>query len=298
MHHYVKLGIKIALLALFLAALYAVDFASWQLSGTVRTAPFMLLLMALLDTAVLAIPILRARWARWKLVGTIALLFFGVKTFVVALEAVYLTDVLPPDVVQTLLVNGAITAVLFSLAAVGVYGRWNPNSISSKSSQLMRYSFWGWLWRLALAGILWVVSFVATGLLVFQPLAKALDPVVADAYLAAFTPDSPGLILLFQAGRGILWALLTLPLIRMINGRSWQTGLTTALLYAVLMGSAMLLPNDTLPPTLIPAHLAEVVIENFLFGWIVVWLLGCPRQARSNVLQAGAYPDPDRLIRN
>lgn len=52
MHHYVKLAIKIALLTLFLAALYAIDFVSLQLSETVRTAPFMLLLMALLDTAV------------------------------------------------------------------------------------------------------------------------------------------------------------------------------------------------------------------------------------------------------
>lgn len=125
-----------------------------------------------------------------------------------ALEAVYLTDVLPPNVVQTLLINGAVTAVLFSQIAVWIYGRWAPNIITPEPPRLARYPVWSWIWRLALAGVLWVVLFVPTGLLVFQDLSKALDPVVADAYLAAFTPESPGLILVFQAVRGIVWALL------------------------------------------------------------------------------------------
>ena len=94
----------------------------------------------------------------------------------------------------------------------------------------------------------------------------------------------------------MLWAALTLPVIRMMRepalpvpsvaegslskepalslpkGRWWETGLAVALLFSVLMGANLLRPTG-LPVGLQVAHLVEVFGENLLFGWIVVWLL-------------------------
>lgn len=146
--------------------------------------------------------------------------------------------------------------------------------------------WYGWLWRLALAGLLWAVIFVAGGLLVFQPLATVLNRAAAEAYLSAFTPDAPGTVLLFQAGRGALWALLTTPVLSLLQGPRRRSGLALALVYAGLMGSNLLLPNDVLPGSVRLAHLAEVIVENFLFGFIVVRLLWLPavREVRAGRL--------------
>jgi hypothetical protein len=39
------------------------------------------------------------------------------------------------------------------------------------------------------------------------------------------------------------------------------------------MGSSLLLAGEALPAAIWPAHLAEVVVENFLFGlWLGYWL--------------------------
>ena len=50
-------------------------------------------------------------------------MFYGVTTLLVAVEGVYLPDALPPDLVSRLLVNGFITAALFSPLAVLLHRR-------------------------------------------------------------------------------------------------------------------------------------------------------------------------------
>lgn len=67
-------------------------------------------------------------------------------------------------------------------------------------------------------------------------------------------------------------ALLALPLMRMMKGRWWESGLVVALLFSLLMGGNLLRPAG-LPVGLQMAHFVEVFGENFIFGWIVVWLL-------------------------
>ncbi len=69
------------------------------------------------------------------------------------------------------------------------------------------------------------------------------------------------------------WTALALPVIRMMKGRWWEAGLAVALLFSVLMGFLLLLPNPYMPDTIRMAHFGEVSLSNFLFGGVVVWLL-------------------------
>ena len=80
----------------------------------------------------------------------------------------------------------------------------------------------------------------------------------------------------------MIWAVLTLPVIRMMKGRWWETGFVVALLFSVLMGANLLRPIG-LPIGLQIAHLIEVFGANFFFGWIVVWLLH-RRRGRNGVI--------------
>ncbi len=297
----VLLGLKVIILAFILFGLYSIDFMGLGPSASLRTslleeawaAPATLLLVSFLHAAVLSWPILRSRWTGWRLVGAIFLVFYGVTTLMIAIEAVYLPEALPPDLVVKLVVNGAITAAVFSVLAVLIHGRMERVEEPQETNLRLIMPWTQWVWKLALIGFSWVVLFILFGALVFLPLAGRLAPAALEEYT---NMEMPAWILPFQALRAVLWTALTLPVIRMMRehalpvpsvaegslskepalslpkGRWWETGLAVALLFSVLMGANLLRPTG-LPVGLQVAHLVEVFGENLLFGWIVVWLL-------------------------
>jgi hypothetical protein len=257
-------------LLLLLVALYAIDFFGLGLNRALLGAPLALLGMAALDAALLGLLLSRLGGTGLRPMMAVFLLFFGVKTALVAVEAAYLPDVLPAAMLPSLVLNGLITAVAATTAAMWVYDRWGAGRPDVKAGWF--FSILGWIGRLATAGFLWMLLFVGGGLLVFRPIAMALDPAVAEAYLSAFAPDNPLLILLLQWGRGTLWALLALPALGRLGGAVWRRGLLLGVCFAGWMGGLLLPPNDLLPATLLPAHLVEVVVENLLFGFVLARL--------------------------
>jgi len=297
----VLLGLKVIILAFILFGLYSIDFLDLSWVEETQAAPATLLLVSLLHAAVLSWPILRSRWTGWRLVAAIFLVFYGVTTLMVAIEAVYLPEALPLDLVVRLVVNGAITAAVFSVLAVLIHGRMSgvlslvlsPVEGLSKgggkepqeANRRLVMPWTQWVWKLALIGFSWVFLFILFGALFFLPLAGRLAPAALEEYT---NMEMPAWILPFQALRAVLWAVLTLPVIRMMRepalpvpsvaegglpkGHWWETGLAVALLFSVLMGANLLRPTG-LPAGLQVAHLVEVFGENLLFGWIVVWLL-------------------------
>jgi hypothetical protein len=177
-----------------------------------------------------------------------------------------------------------VTAAIFSLAAVWIHGRMRGSHHVEQPQARVAMSWWQWTWRLALIAFSWVVLFVLCGALVFLPLAGALAPEALDAYT---NMEMPAWILPFQALRAVLMAALILPLIRMMKGRRWETGLAVALLYSILMASNLLRPTG-MHPGLQLAHLVEVLVENLIFGWIVGWLL-YPGPGRQPVTRTAGY---------
>lgn len=260
-------------LVLLLALLYAIDFLNLAWSETARTAPLILLLVALLDTALLSAAVCRLRASGWRLAGIVFLLFYGVKTFLVGIEAVYLSDVLTPALARSLFVNGLVVAGVFSPVAVWALGRWaaRGDELVQKGTGPSPRSIAGWLGRLLLAGILYLILFIGGGLLVFTPLANALDPVEAAVYSAGF--EAPVWLPLFLVARGMLWALLALPAIRHLGRRSWVNGLLLGLVFAVLMADSLLFPGE-IAPAMRAAHVVELFVENLLYGLVLVRLLG------------------------
>jgi hypothetical protein len=98
------------------------------------------------------------------------------------------------------------------------------------------------------------------------------DPGSYFAQLRNVVRDTPWLPIL-QVGRALLWTALAIPVIRMMKGHWWEAGLAVALLFSVVMNTQLLLPNPLMPYEVRMAHLLETATSNFLFGWIVVWLL-------------------------
>ena len=269
-----KLALKLLVLTLALFVLQSLDYAGLGLSETLRTAPLPALLAAFLSAAALAFAIRRARPDGVRLALAVFLVYYGTAYFLVAVEAVYLTDLLSPGLALRIFVNGAITAALFSPLAVWALGRWSAAQGDPGPDRLdpgPTLAPLAVLLRLGLAGAAWVILFVLVGALVFQPVAIALDPDAARAYLAAFAGVDPGRVLGLQFARGAVWALLALPLLRRLRGPLSRVGLALAVLFAGLMAANLLIPAG-LPVSIQLAHLAEVALENFAFGWVVAAL--------------------------
>ena len=105
--------------------------------------------------------------------------------------------------------------------------------------------------------------------------------------LVIVAADRPWLVP-FQLLRGLLWAAIAVPVVRMMRG-SWQeTALALGALFAIVMNAQLLLPNPYMPEAVRMAHMLETASSNFIFGCFVGWLLtpGAPRTSFPRVAVA------------
>ncbi len=247
--------------------LSSIDFWGFQLNPDTLANPVSFFLVAGLISATVAFLVYKSLWSGWKLTLAIFFLVYGFVTALVAVEAVYLSNILTPDLAATLFVNGALSAAVFSPVVVFIWGKMIAQKYTPASPRLPVH--WaGLIWRSFAAGIVWVVLFIFCGLLIFQPIARAIDPQALDFYA---NMETPSWILMFQMARGIIMAWLGLPFIAMTGGNRRQTGLLLGMAFAVLMGSNLLIPTQ-LPYAVQSAHFIEVTAENFFFGLFVAIL--------------------------
>jgi len=291
----VTLGLKIIALTIILllcsavaasiSGLAALPAAGELPSGSTQPSDAMagataLLVVSGLQAIALSYPIIRSRWTGWRLVVTTALVHYGVMTFLSQIETVvflnYLVDVVPTELLPYMFLDGAIVAVLFAPLAVLVLGKMRKSNGIQKPNQRLIMPWTQWVWRLALVAVAYLVIYLSFGALVFMPLAgNAFQDYYGDLQM-------PVWILPFQMVRALIWAALALPVIRMMKGNRWEAGLAVGLLFGVLMGGLLLLPNEFMPEAIRRAHFIEVASSNFLFGWIVVWLLTQRRASQEN----------------
>ncbi len=109
-------------------------------------------------------------------------------------------------------------------------------------------------------------------------------PLAGDAFEEFYAGlEMPQWILLLQAARALIWVALAVPVIRMMKGPRWEAGLAVALLFSVLMGALLLIPQDIMPDAIRMAHFAEVTLSNFLYGWVVVFILNYRRALKKPI---------------
>jgi hypothetical protein len=236
-----------------------------------------LLTLSFLNTTVLAYLVYRSRWTGWKLVLTLCFVIFGVTTVMPQIEtAVFVT--LPPGLLPGLFGAGFLFAATFSPLAVLVLGNRNAYDTSENDAYQLPRSLSQWIWKLSLIALVYVSLYFTFGYFVAwqSPAVRAYyrgtDAGNFFVQMSRTLRDSPWLLLL-QFFRGLLWAALAVPVIRMMKGKWWEAGLAVALLFGVVMNTQLLLPNPLMPKEVRMAHLLETAVSNFIFGWVLVWIL-------------------------
>ena len=234
-----------------------------------------LLVVCILNASVMAYIILRSRWSGWRLMLAIFVVYYGVTTFMGQIESAVFITRLPPGLLPRLFLAGAAIALPFSILAVIVLGKRKGDSEGTTS--LPR----DWPWRLGVLAVAYVILYFSFGYFIAwqSPAVReyygGVDHGGFFAHMRFVVSDTPWLVP-FQLLRGLLWTAIALPVIAMMTGRRTEIALALGLLFAVVMNSQLLLPNPYMPEPVRMAHLIETASSNFIFGWLVGWILTRP----------------------
>ena len=239
-----------------------------------------LLIVSLVNALVLSHLILRSRWYGLKLMGAIALVHFGVETFMAQIETLYFNSALQMGTAEFIGIvrAGAIRAIIFAPFAVFFFGklRRTANTEEEKAAALPT----GWPIRFAALSVFYVVVYFMFGYFVawqwadvrlFYSGTTSIKPFFVHFWDLFRTEP---VILPFQLLRGALWTALATLIVRMMKAQAWETSLAVAMIFAVLLSSAIgLFPNPYMPEMVRRAHFYELSSSMLLFGAIVGWVL-------------------------
>jgi len=271
---WIKNGLRVLLLAFYLFFCFGVAAAASGLTAAAGEvspgAAGWLLLVCCLISAAVSFPVLRSRWRGLKLTAAVFGSVFGIMTVLTQMETVVflreLVSIIPAEIVPRLIWQGTIVAALFSPVVVLLHGKLRGREVPGPDG-LPVLSGREWAQRLTLIAMLYTVIYIGFGAFIFRPLAGA----AFDAYYTGLR--MPWWILFFQMGRGLVWAAIAVPVLKMMDGVRWEKSLAVALLFAALMGANLLAPNPYMPDAIRLAHFVEVTGSNFLFGWLLAAIL-------------------------
>jgi hypothetical protein len=260
----------------------------------VGSAAVALLAVCFLTTGVLTHLILRSRWAGWRLVATVFLVFYGVMTFMPQIESAVFLTTLPSGLLPRLFLMGALIAAPFSALAVPILRKRRADAEDAAPNARLVMPAKEWAWKLAVIAIAYLVLYFAFGYLVawknsaVREYYGGIDEGSFLAHMSTVLTDTCWLIP-FQMLRAILWMAIALPVIRMLKGPWQETALALGLLFAVT-NAQLLLPNPYMPEVVRMTHLIETASSNFVFGFLIGWLL-TPRHASTSNERAAVLPE-------
>ena len=233
---------------------------------------FGLLLMSVVNTALLTYITVRSCWSGWKLILTLAVVFFGVATFMPQIETAVFVRTLPPGFLSRLFLAGFLFSFLYAPLLVLLAGNRRQSGFAAQKVNSSESII-----KITIAAFIYVVLYFTFGYFVAwqSPALRAYyGGGNSNGFLTQLqeTLRATPWLFPFQFLRGLLWTLLALPIIRMLRGQRLEKAIVVGLLLAVVT-SQLLLPNPLMPFEVRMRHLVETASSNFLFGCIVVWLL-------------------------
>ncbi len=240
-------------------------------------------IVCLVDTLVLALVILRSNWNGWRLMLATSVSYYGVQTVMAQIESAYFGPALgiSTAMVKGLFLQSLPIVLIFIPMAVLILGKGRGNTDAEPTAaQRLNMPALQWAWKLAVIAVVYVILYFTFGYFVAwaNPSLSAMYGNGADQQIFALNHLVP-----LQLGRGILWALFTLPLLRMTKGSPWQIALVAGLLLALPMNISHVIPNPIMPdPSVRLSHFIETASSNFIFGIVITQLvLWRPRTAHA-----------------
>ena len=210
----------------------------------------------------------------------LALAYYGSFTFITQVETWYfLTGItVSPRLILGLFIMGLTVPFLFIPLAVIICARWKELRIDNENTNMVMPKGQLML-KLAIIAIVYLILYWCAGYFIawqnpelraFYASPGEIEPFWEHTFTTfRNTPD----LIILQLVRGLLFAVIAIPVIRGSNVKPWLTALLVGLLLAV-PHLGHILSNPLIPVASVRhSHMIETATSTFLFGLIIVWLL-------------------------
>lgn len=168
--------------------------------------------------------------------------------------------------IAPLLGVGVLAVASHALAVFGIAKRVPPGGAALSLPPFRGRSTVGLITRVALLGFVYAIAYFIAGAIIY--------PFVREFYQARSLPDTKLVFALQALFRGPLFAIIGLLVVATHQSTRMANAFAVAVTLAGLGGlTALLAPNPLFPDAVRFVHLAEVGTSNFVFGWIVGWML-------------------------
>jgi len=229
------------------------------------SAIFWVLLSNLLIVLVLSYAVFRTDAYSLKLTSALFFMFFGIYVFNTQIEAFFFQLQITRSEAVRMMLQGLMVTLLFSPAIVFLLNKMKISNTVPQPKAQNHHSRVGYIWRFILGDVFYVILYCIAGALVL--------PYVGDFYAEVARMPEPDKIIFMQVFRGLVYMVVTLPLIRILNTKKLKTALLIGLHLSILGGIApLLVPNPFMPTHIRLAHGIEIAISNFIFGAIIALL--------------------------
>lgn len=236
--------------------------------------------LGIINTFLIVGLIVTSRWNGWRLATFLALAYYGAFTFITQIETWYfLTEItVSPKLLPRLFIMGLSLPIIYIPLAILICRKWKKRDVATENPNMIM-SFNQFLLKLGIIAIIYLVIYWLAGyyiawqnpeLRAFYGSPGEIEPFFTHTF-ATFS-KTPSLILL-QLVRGLLYAIIVMPLILGTNVKPWLTGLLAGFLVAI-PHLGHILPNPLMPIASVRlSHMIETATSTFVFGLIIVWLL-------------------------
>jgi hypothetical protein len=259
------------LVSLMIAALVVGSFISLADPGQPSVDLLPLLVVSILETAVMVWVISRLKLTGIKLLVVTLIIFHGVKVFLMMIELAFFLNIwaspamISLERVFGLELHGLLMALLFCPVAILVMRKWSAKeqSLTAIFPSLNR----SLVIRILGVSALYSVCYWLAG-------SYLLIPIAGGSFTFTYSHlQVPVWMPLFQVGRGLLWALIVLLLVRHLVLQGARLYLAVGVILAVLGSAQLLAPNPYMLDHLRYAHMLEIAVSMMVFGFLASWIL-------------------------
>ena len=224
---------------------------------------FWKLLSDLLIALLLAYYILNSSFFGIKLALSVFAIFFIIGNFNILIEA-YIFNVTDRNETAMQMLYGFIYCIIASPLFVKIFDKWQGKNAPTSFE---KRSVFSWVWRIFVGIIVYIFLYLLAGFIL-----QAVYPQLLTFYqdkIPAFD-----VMLGTQVYRGLIFCFIAMLILRTLQVSLLRRAIYIGLVFAILGGIApLIIPNELMPHYIRMGHLVEVGTSNFLYGFILAFLL-------------------------
>jgi hypothetical protein len=257
-----------------------VDPASFDAAGALGLL-LPLFLVCLLNVLVITWIANRTTVTGVRLGLVIFVVVFGVMFFMTQIETVYFNSAIqmPSGLIISTVLTGAVVGLVAAWLLVRYKQRLASSPVATLTPETPVIRFQGIVWKIGLMALLYVVFYFVFGYFIAWQFSALREFYSGSREMLSFPVHmqqqfqvDPWLPV-FQLIRGAIWACMGLLVASALNRAADRERMViVGLSLSVGLSTLLLVPNPYMPDSVRLGHFFELLLENFLFGVLLVRL--------------------------